>query len=612
MKARRIPSTGPARDAGDRERVRHGRDRHVGFPVGRYAQPAPMLFTRDGHNVFLGDLYRGRSAFLLCGGPSLTSHDLTKLDRRGILTCAVNNAAIVRRPNLWVCVDDPGNFCDVIWRDPAILKFVPLCHMEKKFSIRGGKGELVESAEVVGDMPAVLGFRRNERFLAEQWLYEDTFNWGNHGDLVDAHGVKGSRSVMLPAVRLLFFLGVRTVYLAGCDFRMAVGEKNYAFDQDRSRGSVKGNNKTYEALNVRFQALLPFFEQEGFEVFNCTPESGLTPFPYLDFDEAVERATAEMPKRIDTTGMYDRKTREKSAAAAAAAAAPKTEATPDPQPARRRARSVPATAAVASPEPPADDPALPPLTLVTCVDKRNCDPLVENWPKWMEHRSLLRGMRKVVLVAEGERLCSSAESFLREQADVEVVPVAAGPASEGRDRWTTALFRDVAVLVQTPWYVRIEPEAVTTGPETLWKPEWLEPDEAGRLVKFVAAPWGYTKPADAFDRLDDWGDEVPGLREFPRLHVPFDPTADRVRHDAVSSWLFFARTDWTREVTAYLGSSKPPVGAHDTLAWYLARRRGEGYRRVPLKRHGWDHSFARSGGCRCRKSEEKRMTAAAI
>jgi hypothetical protein len=82
------------RDKHDFQRLRHARDRHLGFPVGRYLQPPPMLFTRDGHNVFLGDMYRGHTAFLMCSGPSLLSHDLSLLNQRGILTLAVNNAAL--------------------------------------------------------------------------------------------------------------------------------------------------------------------------------------------------------------------------------------------------------------------------------------------------------------------------------------------------------------------------------------------------------------------------------------------------------------------------------------------------------------------------------------
>ena len=165
---------GPERHSDDYARFRHGRDREIGFPVGQYLQPPPLLFTRDGHNAFLGDMYRGAPAFLLCAGPSLLSHDLGKLSGRGILTMSVNNAGAVYRSNLWVSVDDPGNFCDAIWRDPAITKFVPICHMEKPIYVRDSDRELVPSSDRVGDMPAVFGFRRNEAFQADQWMYEDS------------------------------------------------------------------------------------------------------------------------------------------------------------------------------------------------------------------------------------------------------------------------------------------------------------------------------------------------------------------------------------------------------------------------------------------------------
>ena len=243
---RPIPASIPSsHDVNDHGRLRHGRERDVGFAVGRYLQPAPMLFTRDGHNVFLGDLYRGHAAFLVCGGPSLKAHDLSLLNQRGILTLAVNNAATVVRPHLWTSVDDPGNFCDAIWNDPGILKFIPFDHMEKQFLVRDENDRLVPSQAKVGEMPGVIGFRRNEYFRAEQWLHESTFNWGNHSDRVDTDGNKGSRSVFYVALRLLFFLGVRSVYLLGCDFRMELGRPNYAFEQDRSPGSVRSNNSSY-------------------------------------------------------------------------------------------------------------------------------------------------------------------------------------------------------------------------------------------------------------------------------------------------------------------------------------------------------------------------------
>jgi hypothetical protein len=50
------------RDQSDDVRLRHARIQDTGFQIGRYLQPPPMLFTRDGHNVYLGDMYRGHTA----------------------------------------------------------------------------------------------------------------------------------------------------------------------------------------------------------------------------------------------------------------------------------------------------------------------------------------------------------------------------------------------------------------------------------------------------------------------------------------------------------------------------------------------------------------------
>jgi len=276
-----------------------------------------MLVLPNGNPISLADLYRGRSAFLVCGGPSLASHDLTQLQRRGILTMAVNNAATVVRPQLWTCVDDPGNFCDAIWRDPAIVKFAPAAHFEKPLLARDSQGQLVHSADRVRDMPAVFGYNRNEDFVAERFLREETFNWGNHGKRGDADGQRGSRSVMYAALKLLFYLGVRRVYLLGCDFRMEYGTKNYAFDQNRTPSSIKGNNRSYDVLNVRLGRLRPYFEKEGFQVLNCTPSSGLTVFPSVAFQDAVQTALEGFPQQLITAGMYDRVQRERDAAKAA-------------------------------------------------------------------------------------------------------------------------------------------------------------------------------------------------------------------------------------------------------------------------------------------------------
>ena len=304
-------------DLNDHASLRHNRDRNIGFPIGQYLQPPPMLFNRDGLNIFMGDTYRGSSAFLILGGPSfgtvingqtlfkdkmMSNRDL--LNYPGFVTMATNNAPRTFRPNLWTMVDRPDSFMKSIWLDPKITKFVPFDHTEKTI-FDNDKWEMMETK--VGECPNTYFLRRNEHFVPEQFLTEGTFNWGEHSNAQDALGNKGGRSVMLVAMKLLYYLGVRNIYLLGCDFKMDSHTK-YHFPQDRSVGSQKGNNSTYEILKARYEALLPFFMNAGLKVFNCNQESGLKVFPYMSFEDAIKQATENMPdiSTERTEGLYDR------------------------------------------------------------------------------------------------------------------------------------------------------------------------------------------------------------------------------------------------------------------------------------------------------------------
>jgi hypothetical protein len=82
-------------------------------------------------------------------------------------------------------------------------------------------------------------------------------------------------------------------------------DRKYAFDEHRSEHAIRHNNVLYESLDRRFHALLPEFAKAGFHVHNCCEESGLTAFPKLRFDEAVERASAECSKPVPTDGWYE-------------------------------------------------------------------------------------------------------------------------------------------------------------------------------------------------------------------------------------------------------------------------------------------------------------------
>lgn len=263
-----------------------------------------MFFTRDGHHVPIIDRYRGRPAFLIAGGPSLATIDKTQLQNPGILTMGYNNVVKTVRTKLWCSIDDPGKFLTSIWDDVTIEKFVPFDHAEKTICtsvIEGGKLVRKELGRVVGDCPNVLFFRRNEYFNADRYLFEDTINWGNHGEF------GGSRTGLLAAFRILFLLGIRTIYLLGVDFKMD-GQSKYCFPQDRHQGSINGNNETYREMTQRFTVLRPIFEKHGLDVLNCNPDSQLKVFDYLPYDEALEHCASFLPKDLanePTEGLYE-------------------------------------------------------------------------------------------------------------------------------------------------------------------------------------------------------------------------------------------------------------------------------------------------------------------
>jgi hypothetical protein len=295
-------------DKNDDNVYRHGRVKHVGTIANEYNQPVPFFFTRDRMPLHLIGQYRGRSAFMVCNGPSLSSgkFNLSLLKKPGVITIGINNGPKVVRPNMWCCVDDPQRFMKSIWLDPQIMKFVPHAHANKKlfdnenWKVLTKKQGDKEKEVIVGDCPNIVYFHRNEKFMADRFLYEDTINWGNSGD----NG--GGRSVMLPTIRILHLLGFRTVFLIGADFKMSENY-TYAFQEQRDKGAVKGNLSTYDKMQTEyFPKLKPFFEEAGFRIFNCNPESGLKVFDFVQYEDAINHCTKELGdvENERTWGLY--------------------------------------------------------------------------------------------------------------------------------------------------------------------------------------------------------------------------------------------------------------------------------------------------------------------
>lgn len=282
----------------------------------------PIVITKDNQRLNIQNIYSNSYAFLILGGPSfsniLNCKNIINFGKYGLtptealkypshITMGVNNSVKNFRPNLWTSVDEPNRFLKSIWLDPTIQKFIPYEHMNKKLF---DSNTWTHSDISVNQCPSVFGIERNERFNAEIFLSEKTFNWGDHKN----YG--GCRSVMLIAIKLLYYMGIREIFLLGCDFYMD-DKYAYHFPQERSKQALNNNNRTYTKMIERFEALKPIFDSVGFKIYNCNHQSKLKTFPFISFEDAMLMVHNKfnidiMNERVD--GLYDREAKLKKGA----------------------------------------------------------------------------------------------------------------------------------------------------------------------------------------------------------------------------------------------------------------------------------------------------------
>jgi hypothetical protein len=218
----------------------------------------------------------------------------------------VNNGWSIFRPNLWVCVDPPGVFLDEGWKDPYIYKFILQGRLSDHIYEKQADGEFKDSGLMASDMNCVIGYPGNTNFDPQVFLAESSVNYGMNGKKTDILGNTGSRSVLLAAIKMAYYLGFRRIYIIGADFHMTP-KKPYAFAQSKDAKACKANNETYRILNSRLSALRPYLEEAGLTVYNCSgKDSRLDAFDRMSLEEAVALEAAEFKAPLDasTEGWY--------------------------------------------------------------------------------------------------------------------------------------------------------------------------------------------------------------------------------------------------------------------------------------------------------------------
>lgn len=233
------------------------------------------------------------------------------------------------------------------------------------------------------------------------------------------------------------------------------------------------------------------------------------------------------------------------------------------------------------------------ITLVLGVDAQHLQELRQAWPDWMKFKPELREMPCLVFY-DVKQVRTSELKFLREHPQLRLIAWDLSHARSQREKMLTGFVQVPAREVQTPWYLKLDTDAVATGPGEWIKPEWFLSDEHGELPVFIASPWGYSKPRYVMDVLDDWADGVPTLAARPRLNLPYSSESSKVKHPRIISWLFFGRTDWTCEMAALTAKDgRLPYPSQDSFMVYCAERLGRRYVRAQMAEHGWKHQRPR-------------------
>ena len=252
--------------------------------------------------VDLCGLWAPSAGFLVCGGPSLNKIPFERLRERGIVSLAVNNVAGHAPVTAWCFSDPQSKFHHGMFLDPKILTFAPIGKLRRKVRAKLPDGTFRGIRERVRGCPGTLGFARRTEFDASTFLTTSFAHWGRGGKQEEDNKPFMCLCTMLLGIRLLHYLGCPRVYMLGVDFLMT-DEAQYSFGQ-----AAGVRNGRYAKENAMLAELKPYFDREGFQLFNCNPDSGCDVFPKVSFETAYDDCKGAVPNEpFDLTEWYSKK-----------------------------------------------------------------------------------------------------------------------------------------------------------------------------------------------------------------------------------------------------------------------------------------------------------------
>lgn len=234
-----------------------------------------ITYTPEGQQRManLAGVFKGQTAILMGGAPTISEQPLHLLEQRGVLSAAMNNAARHFRPVLWLSADHPSCFEPQIIHDPGIMKFSPVGHAETTI---GGKSFRM--------MPN-LYFYANEQDVPIGELLAERMQMPWH------------QNTLLVSIALLNFLGVKRIILGGSDFGFE--DKVYAHEDGLAEHERELNRALYTSQKYDIRKLKPVFDKAGIEFLDCSVKSKLAGvYPVLSLEEATTLCLEDFPRTM--------------------------------------------------------------------------------------------------------------------------------------------------------------------------------------------------------------------------------------------------------------------------------------------------------------------------
>lgn len=233
--------------------------------------------------IDLHGLWAPQPGFLVCGGPSLCDLPLEVLQERGVMSLGVNNAAAYARTDAAVFGDPQWKFHSSLFFDPKCMVFAPNGKLGRHVRMQDSETkEFYFSDKKLMDCPNVYGFSRTGHFDEKTFFTDWYVHWGRGGHDTDRDFTR--LATMLMGIRLLHYLGCRTIYMLGVDFWMTK-EKPYAWGGNRTSG-----NKIWWKIDTMLSGIKSVMKKAGVKIYNCNPETKSQCFPFVSFEDAIEHA----------------------------------------------------------------------------------------------------------------------------------------------------------------------------------------------------------------------------------------------------------------------------------------------------------------------------------